>query len=1167
MAENPPSSDPNALYYVDSILDYKLEQRYNDPESLDFDPTLGPVQWQVVYLVHWQGWASEADSWEPLSCFSQWTPGNERDIASLRRQDPTRKSVEELEREAKSRNDAERSKLLAGKTKTKAKKRKREAEPADGSKRTQLSTPTSPSTDANAVASTWKLAPSTASLSRSVTPAQAAELSKPLSSITRQRDSLTERPEKASAPSLSAQTRAMAQRASASFADSHSPPPLTLVNQPIIEISGFLDEENEGDYEGFADEEEEDDQNIAPAHVSIQQATAVRALQDSTELEPKLQHNCTTLLLPEEPHKHSQRSPFADSESDDDDDWIAPLVRTSAAPSQQSLTSAVARMPSSRSPMHPATTFEKELEQISTPPQNESADVTPSQKSKQASITSQESSVSPSTSRTRSEKRGPATLRKDTAVPKLTANDNALVSASAKPKSSTDLREGTSSMSPKAEAETLLLEAGSEDRAGRTSSTSRARKQGEKAKNSSAVDDSKNQSVASRKHKAQAAQGKKKGESATNKLVKQATDRQEEHGVTAKSRKSKAFGQARPAKRKRAIHVIADSEEDDSAESSPAEKSATTREESSGDSRLDLQRIGRIPKKFKPDAPTKTTVPVPSLAFVDSSEPDATAISRDTSIGSSSRHISSHRESSAESSIRSRPADPRTYHRSRRSDSPAPQTPFDIKLGTPFVSRLSFSSSPQREEQEITSSHDNEDVGTRKSSDKEVLPPPDPTQASDTAKIVQGTKEVSSSAIDALRAHALDSTALPVDLLDTPPAPPPETMLPVSTSRGSATNAGVPPQRTLGNDDPWNKGFARPRASNGFVDLRTEILEQNLKRNGFLREWGGGSRDMSVVNRIRMIFGVGDWRENYHDFDQVMQTGPDGNSRQAWIYAPRKDQPFNKKQARAVEGDYIALQLLLSSIAGVKQSDSLRDAVTAVFVHASEMANIGKARDGDLAKLDAFRSRSPKHTVFIIFGEFDDGRPRRRTQTLTFRRFWQFAATVTFTPEALKQSPRRLQTLIQEWSKCCTSRRNQSVSVWIPCTYLFPGGPFDCGFSGYLPLAVWNLVNSRRISLLNTLLKPHTETEWALGFPHIATKLMPDKRLIKAWSHNYPHQLPNNMTGYLSGLAHSQNSFLNFRQWIVIKADLEKTPEPEFGIEVLTINEAAARLAQPDISG
>lgn len=171
-------------------------------------------------------------------------------------------------------------------------------------------------------------------------------------------------------------------------------------------------------------------------------------------------------------------------------------------------------------------------------------------------------------------------------------------------------------------------------------------------------------------------------------------------------------------------------------------------------------------------------------------------------------------------------------------------------------------------------------------------------------------------------------------------------------------------------DHALSQGVVRPVSVNGFVPLDSIKLEPQLKAsNFFVRHGGAYNPQESLDERVRKIWGIGNPLVNFFDFNAVMSEGPDGRPRTAFIYASQKDEALSK-ESRAIKSDCIALQLILSSISGVKQADSLlAPAVSAVFVHVSDIGEIGRYPTGKLAGLEALRERPVGHTIFVVFGE------------------------------------------------------------------------------------------------------------------------------------------------------------------------------------------------------
>ncbi|ORY89280.1 hypothetical protein BCR35DRAFT_323884 [Leucosporidium creatinivorum] len=259
-------------------------------------------------------------------------------------------------------------------------------------------------------------------------------------------------------------------------------------------------------------------------------------------------------------------------------------------------------------------------------------------------------------------------------------------------------------------------------------------------------------------------------------------------------------------------------------------------------------------------------------------------------------------------------------------------------------------------------------------------------------------------------------------------------------------------------DDPFNKGVVRPVSVNGFVPLNTTILENLLKASNFFARQGGAfNPHESLDERVRKIWRIGDPLGNFFDFDAVMREGgPDGRPRTAFIFASQKDEPLSK-ESRAIKSDYIALQLVLSTIPGVKQADNLlAPSVSAVFVHVSDIGEIGRYPTGKLAGLEALRERPIGHTIFIVFGEREkvEGRSAfghldvemqpTKGREKVFEPFWSTTAAVTFTPSAFYEQPGRFNTSLDIWSNSRNRWPGQrDIFSWAHVSYLLPGGPFE----------------------------------------------------------------------------------------------------------------------------
>ncbi|KAM0791328.1 hypothetical protein ACM66B_005798 [Microbotryomycetes sp. NB124-2] len=1101
--ERQPSCDPDVDYFVEKILDYKLDKyAQQDPSGPDYDPTLGAKSWQVRFLIKWDGFDESYNSWEPRSNFGEWTSENDEWVTELRRKDLSKKSIQELEEKAKERNNADRIAKQAAKGKkrkgdsTKSNFKQEKKVKQEVPKREQVK-------QEDAVgASISGLIPSLqkeTSRSRSSTPAQSLATPAETRGQKRHRNDFVGFSPAGVSPVPPALTSASSSR------------PSPLAGPAFIDL-GFADD----------DSDEDADKSITAPPTAVE-----------TEAEPMFvdhDNDCIDIgsrsglgqppvllaaqRLQFDPDKFS---PFADDS--DEEDQLAP-PRTNAQPQ------------SSRSskPAPPAqNTLAQAAAEAEPKARRNAAEAKVRREANEAEKVSREAAEKALANAEDLKKEAATEAQQQAVTPLETSGVTAAAKAdvpkesksgaeSDKPKpvddrdksrraTATGGNEGSPSTSSSDEVEALLSNASAANRTGTAVNNT--------ASASSPVADARTSTL---KDETTA----KPSEGARTNTLKNET--------TAKS--NGANTRLKPAKRKRISNAIVDSEDDDSTPSTQLNGNATGREDTSAAAKI--KSLGPIPKKRKPDptvAPpaassasaafssNSTTTDVPGTANVNV----AAASTANQPVALAQKQTSPDRESPVDSDRHSRTVEPQLSPRRRRSESPVPQTPFEIKQDT--HSEHHFDTSPDN----VTSARGPVTInGERRASGANAIPlPPRNVPTADPRLSLRngGTSEAS----------------------QTPAAA-------FATEGGSS----VRPLLSRPNEDARNK----PVLSNGFIDLRTEVLEQQLRKAGFLREIGGNGRE-TPVQSVRRAFGVGDWYQNYADFDGVMSRGPDGLARQCWIYAPKKDIKL-QKQARLIEGDYIALQLLLSSIPGVKQADSLRESVTAVFVHASEAANIGKDRQGPLAQLDSFRSRTPKHTVFIIFGEWDDG--IQRTKRRLFRRFWAYAAAITFTPQAFIDSPLRIENLLKKVATIKTAHRHWSVSAWVPCSYAFPNGPFASD-TKFLWALFWSLVRESRLSLFNTLRVPHGGVEWPLVFPHRFANVVPVKNVLDRMSEDFPRALPTDMTSYLSSLAHGHNSFLNFRQWIVIRAVNEKDTEPLPGVEVMTIQQAEAWANRPDMAG
>jgi len=191
-----------------------------------------------------------------------------------------------------------------------------------------------------------------------------------------------------------------------------------------------------------------------------------------------------------------------------------------------------------------------------------------------------------------------------------------------------------------------------------------------------------------------------------------------------------------------------------------------------------------------------------------------------------------------------------------------------------------------------------------------------------------------------------------------------------SNSRGSGHNKKQ-------EEDPFNYGVQRPTSKDGYVPLNHDMLKMKKLPEAICgNEKPNWPVDLHQdQDRIRWWWRIGgNPLVNFANFDRVM------NGREVFVTSPPTQREVGtNKQAAAHEKDYLALQLVLSTLEGVRQADSLRPAVSAIFVHSSLVAELGRF-PGKLSELDRYRDR-----VDVVFFLYGTGLDKERT----LRQFWR----------------------------------------------------------------------------------------------------------------------------------------------------------------------------------
>ncbi|GAA6021042.1 hypothetical protein JCM8202_003824 [Rhodotorula sphaerocarpa] len=268
----------------------------------------------------------------------------------------------------------------------------------------------------------------------------------------------------------------------------------------------------------------------------------------------------------------------------------------------------------------------------------------------------------------------------------------------------------------------------------------------------------------------------------------------------------------------------------------------------------------------------------------------------------------------------------------------------------------------------------------------------------------------------------------PVDVLQPSPGP----------SGGSGSMSGT---QQKASDDLFNQGRSRVVAKNGFIELNADALRsKNLSQTltaGSNYSWPHEVYMMDEdpeVAKIKYLWSVG------ADFGSVA-NGTDsfdedllglGGAPEVWIGPPPSDaQAGIDRSARDQLHDYYALQVLVSSYPNVRQADSPRRTVRAVFVHNAKMHELG-ATAGKFADLEHLRSKIGVR--FYTYGRVEKGKQRPLLQ------IWRSATALTFTPSALDRQGEGLERLLKKFA-AHADRLTRDVFPWLPVHYVGPDGP------------------------------------------------------------------------------------------------------------------------------
>ncbi|GAA5820539.1 hypothetical protein JCM11251_003038 [Rhodosporidiobolus azoricus] len=353
------------------------------------------------------------------------------------------------------------------------------------------------------------------------------------------------------------------------------------------------------------------------------------------------------------------------------------------------------------------------------------------------------------------------------------------------------------------------------------------------------------------------------------------------------------------------------------------------------------------------------------------------------------------------------------------SSKPAAGGPKDVKV-TPGATKGNVKSS--RASPAPASLQENRALPPpRKKAKRVVESDEEDTAASNTEQPLSGSSQIRKGLAD------MRSSVNPAGGVAAPSPPPVD-----SASAGkSSISSALKLQKEY---DPWNQGVERPKAKDGYVIVNRDVLAnqkpaEKLNRANRIKF----PPDLvASVDKVRFFWQIGDNPlDGTHDFDAVMLNN--GEPRVAYIVEPPSSKQIGLYRfARFQQNDYSALQLVLSSL-GIKQADSPRDSVGAVFIHVHKSDELGRF-PGKLVELEKFRTRDD--VAVYVYGETEKGK-------VVFKRIWRSGASITFSPSALKRDSARLAPLIEQWG---TSREpflgDRDRFPWIPLQYLLPGGAF-----------------------------------------------------------------------------------------------------------------------------
>ncbi|GAA6000028.1 hypothetical protein JCM10207_006019 [Rhodosporidiobolus poonsookiae] len=393
-------------------------------------------------------------------------------------------------------------------------------------------------------------------------------------------------------------------------------------------------------------------------------------------------------------------------------------------------------------------------------------------------------------------------------------------------------------------------------------------------------------------------------------------------------------------------------------------------------------------------------------------------------------------------------------------------------------------------------------------------------------------------------------------------------------SPDAASSSALSSSKAKEDADPFNHGVDKPATKDGFVIMNYDKLSlDKLDQRMMRREIKAPPHVITPADKVRHV-----WRLNHNildgvaDFDAVMLDN--GVPREVWITEPPSKGAIGvNRLARLAANDYNALQLVLSSIEGVKQADSPRPSVSAVFVHTAKAFEIGHF-PGKLTELEKYRTRDD--VVCYEYGETQEG-------VRLFRQFWRPSFATTFTPSALIAHHERISSLLEKQKDAFnldTGCRNSFA--WVPLQYLLPGGAFGAAVDeegNKLPptpeedldkraakLALRILLHQEDLALVRLLPSANAPPSQVAAFPRNSDRM---PLVPSAWEQveaSYPPKFCKiGIERLQKQVCAWRVQYPQMRRWLIIATpdELESCRrQPTPGIDLVTIEQAEAILAR-----